>query len=109
MLVPENHKFSHDLNSLKISVDNKKTNELTPMMSLMDQNALQPQDILCFELERLQGSTQSFLWAYYSLLYINNLQLMQSVCMCSLWIFGRYSGNWRKSQEQKQTSSDITL
>lgn len=44
MPVPENHKFSHSLNSLKISVDNKKSNGVTPKKSLMDQNALQSQD-----------------------------------------------------------------
>lgn len=46
----------------------------------------------------------------YSLRYMTNLQLMQSVCVFSLGLFfSRYSGNWRKSQEQRQTRPDITL
>lgn len=48
----------------------------------------------------------------YSLRYATNLRLMQSVCVFSpglfFFFFSRYSGNWRKSQEQWQTSCDIT-
>lgn len=106
---------SHYLSRLKTNVDTKKSNEVTPTVSLMDQNAMQCHDATVFwateatEQDLVRPMGLLFKPAsYYSLHYMNNPQLTHSVCLCSLGIFSRYSGNWRKSQEQKQTSCDIT-
>lgn len=60
-----------------------------------------------------QGS--ALLWAYYSskqAIILSATRITHSWCKVFAsrpWgFFSRYSGNWRKSQEQRQTSSDIT-